>query len=178
MIKGAQTVPRKGLFGVLLDVIIKAAVHLAYIAGLTILIPLFLLLISPPPDVAAIEFLGVYFLVALALIVASVLALLWWKASLAKTLKTLGSMTLIPGILALVFAINGREIVLAWFETRILNFALVKPYFIQYLEQAVPKIWWLTVLYLLLGMFLILWGVRAGKEEYKGRWYLRWFRRR
>lgn len=162
-----ERIPRKGAEGVLVGLIVRALAGLFYVAGLTVVIPLALFLISPPPDIVAMAYLTAYFTAAVVVVLVSVIIIFWWKKSFGKTLKTLGVMTLIPGIIALLFTMYGKEVVLNWFSSRVPNFIHVEPILMRYVDIAVPKLGWLTFVYIVLGVGLFVWGMRHQEKVFK-----------
>lgn len=127
---------------------------LLYFSSLTALIPFgAMILTQKTADLpATMHFLP---LSALALLGFSVLILLFHHRSIAHTLASLGWMTLIPGLGALGFMIFNRDAVMNMLSSVIFGFGKIEPYVAAYLNSALPKVWVVIVVYILLGAILL-----------------------
>ena len=119
-----------------------------YVAGLTLLFP-FLYFLALPGATSP-----VILAVAAVLIVLSFLGFLWQEGRLGRALKSLSKITLIPGIIGVLFSLLGREIFVNYVKAKFAAPDPVMSLFIGNIDQAVPKIQALTVVYILLGVFL------------------------
>lgn len=126
--------------------VIKWIARLFYVAGLTSLIPLAPLLLFPE-HLATVKVLLVF---SAAFVCMGFLLLLWYTSSLRKTLFNLGIMTLIPGLLAVLFAALGEKKLILF----IASFGKLGPIIEAYVQTYVPKGWFLAGIYILLGTIL------------------------
>jgi len=118
-----------------------------YFAGLTALIPIVPLVLSP------IQFVNAQraFAVALAFIVFSFALVYLVSRSKKIALRTLGMVTLVPGLIAVFFSYSGERRMtemVRWFGE-------ASPLFEKYIETHVPKAWLLAGIYIILGVLLI-----------------------
>jgi type IV secretory pathway TrbD component len=136
-------------------------VGVAYPLGLTLLLPLPLLLLLPPDAVVgpagSAPLIGG---VATALVVASLLASLVYTHSLAGSLKTLGRLSFVPGLIGVVFWVVGREAVLGYAARVVPGFREVERAAQLYVDRAVPSVRWLTLAFFAVGVLLLLLGDR------------------
>ena len=118
-----------------------------YVTGLTLLFPfLFFLQLAGPSSPN-------FLIAAIILITISFFGFLGRYGNLAGTLKTLGRITLIPGLLGIFFSVFGRRIIVSVLEGQQLAQGVLLT-LISYVENAVPKVLALTVLYIVLGIFM------------------------
>lgn len=150
---------RSGVVGFFIGWISK----LFYIASLASLIPFGAMIITSVPAEIPVE-LGYFPLTALVLLIISVLILFCYHRNLARTLASLGLMTLVPGIGALVLMIVNKDVVFAIFARFLFGFGKIEPYLDSYIESAIPKTWLFIVAYILLGLLLL---YVAGRIEYE-----------
>jgi hypothetical protein len=136
---------------------------LLYFASLTTLIPFgAMLLTARPAEIpASLQYLP---WTALGLLFLSAFVLLVYHRNLAHTLASLGWMTLLPGIGALVFMIVDPQTVLGFIAKLVVGFGKVEPLVESYLNDVLPKVWLFIAVYILLGFVLI---SIAGKMESK-----------
>lgn len=130
--------------------IIKWIARLFYVAGLTSLIPIMPLLLFPE-HLATVKVLLVF---SAAFVCMGFLLLLWYTSSFQKTLFNLGIMTLIPGLLAVIFAALGEKKLILF----IASFGTLSPLIEAYIQTYVPKGWFLAGVYILLGTALAYFG--------------------
>lgn len=136
---------------------------LLYFSSLTALIPFGAMILTQKTESlpATLRFLPI---TALALLGFSVLMLLFHHKSLAHTLASLGWMTLLPGIGALGFMIFNKAAVFNVLNSAIFGFSKIQPYVAAYLDSALPKVWIVIGVYILLGFILV---YIAGRMESK-----------
>jgi len=117
-----------------------------YFAGLTALIPIVPLVISP------IQFVNAQraFAVALAFIVFGFALVYIVSRSKKIALRTLGMVTLVPGLIAVFFSYSGERRM-----TELMRWFSEAPLFEKYIETHVPKAWLLAGIYIILGVLLI-----------------------
>jgi hypothetical protein len=145
---------RRGFVGSVFALVFRFAAQLAYIAGLTALIPLVIFPTTKAPT---------YFSAASGLIIFAVLVIFIQKGSLALTIRTLGRITTIPGILAVLFLMFGRE--------TSVNFALslapslTAPIVKAYIENSIPSVWLLALGFLIIGIVLWMLGSRMVRRS-------------
>ncbi len=119
--------------------------HLIYIAGLTLLIPLLPLVISPLDLFGARNTLFIAFL----FILVSFAMVYYFSKSKKIALRSLGAATLLPGMLAVIFSFLGpRRMALLYSSVEI-------PLLEQWLQEYVPKAWLLAGIYIIVGVGLI-----------------------
>ncbi len=118
-----------------------------YFAGLTALIPLVPLLLSPD-RLARVK---VVFGVALALILAGFLFVYWFSGSKRIAFKALGFTTLVPGLLAVLFSYLGPRRMAKLLR----SFGEASPFLESWIETYVPKAWLLAGIYIILGVWFV-----------------------
>jgi len=145
----------------LVGLLISWIASILYLASLTSLIPFGALLLTSRPDRIpdTLQYLPH---TALALVGVSVLILFIYYRSFARTLASLGWMTLLPGLASLFFLIFKPEAVLDLLAKLVIGFGKVEPLLASYLERTVPKLWIFILGYIALGIVLI---YIAGKIE-------------
>lgn len=118
-----------------------------YVAGLAALIPLVSLILAPERlwdvKVAVIIAFGFIFL--------SFMIVFWFTRSKRESFEALGLMTLIPGLLAVVFAFAGERSFLG----AIAKLGPASPILREWLDAYVPRSWFLAGVYILLGVGLL-----------------------
>ncbi len=127
-----------------------------YVTGLTLLFPFLYFLALPGSTSPKILTLAVV------LILASFLGYVWQKGKLSKALRALSKITLIPGLIGILFMLFGKITFLAIIGKTMPQDLVVL--ITLYFDQAVPKVQALTIVYILLGIFL--WYI-ANKLEKK-----------
>lgn len=141
---------------VIIGLLIRYAVALLYELALASLLPLLGLMFTP-------EFqLDSSFAQALALaiffIISGFLILLLYKKRIDKALISLGMMTLFPGVLALLISFYQKDAFIRWAGS-FYGFEKVQPLVESYLQSALPKVNIVVLIYILVGTFLIAWGM-------------------
>jgi len=124
--------------------------RILYIAGLTALIPVMLLFKFHKLFDATIVVAGLC-------IVSSFILLYAYTRSKRKALRGLGQMTLIPAVLALVFAVFGKS----WIMLVFAKYPQIGIEVEKQLEVYVPSAWIITLIYLALGLSLLYWSQRV-----------------
>ncbi len=118
-----------------------------YITGLTALIPLMPMVLSPQQAIVAKYAFGA----ALGLILAGFLLVFWFTESKRVALKALGFMTLIPGLLAVIFSFMGPRRMAGFLS----SFGEASPYLEKWAESYVPNAWLLAGIYIIVGVLFI-----------------------
>jgi hypothetical protein len=156
----------EGLLGRLLA---RAFVGIAYPLGLTLLLPLPLLTLLPAEvasgSAAQASLVGG---VAAALVVGSLLASLAYTHSLGGSLKTLGRLTFLPGLVGLLLWVAGREPALDYAARVLPGFRRIEPVALAYVDRAVPSVRWLTIAFFCVGALLLLAGDRLAHRGTAG----------
>lgn len=141
------------------DLLLGWLLSFVYVTGLTLLFP-FLFFLSLPGATSPI-----LLTIAVVLIVVSFFGFVWQEGRIGAALKTLSKITLIPGMIGVLFSIFGRDVVISYVQSKLLVPTLFMTLFINNIETAVPKIRVLTVVFILLGIFLWFLGDRfEGKK--------------
>lgn len=124
--------------------IVRLIARVIYFAGLTALIPLIPLVFSHGiPRVA--------FWTAVGFVAAGFLLVYWFSGSRKLAWRTLGVMTLVPGLIAVVMLFLGpRRAALVYNKL-----GLVSPLVQQYIEAYVPHVWFLAGIYIILGVVMV-----------------------
>jgi hypothetical protein len=137
--------------------------RLLYFASLASLIPFGAMLLTTRPEKipANLQYLP---WTAVGLLFLSAFVLLVYHRSFAHTLASLGWMTLLPGIGALVFMLVNKEAVFNFITTLVVGFGKVEPLVSEYINDVLPKVWLFIAVYIILGFLLI---YIAGKMEYE-----------
>ena len=136
----------------LASVIIGILVSIAYIAALTFLLPLTLIL----PEVTTIMY------VCMGVILVCVFVLFWLKKDFGATLINLGFATLLPGIIGLIMGFAGEQKMLIFIEAVMPK---LLPYLRQYITAVVPSFWFTTIGYVVIGIFLYIWGSKTTRKK-------------
>lgn len=118
-----------------------------YVAGLAALIPIMSLILAPE----RLWDIKVAVIIAFGLIFLSFTIIYWFTKSKRESFEALGLMTLIPGLLAALFAYAGERP----FLEAIAKLGPASPYVQHWLEAYVPRSWLLAGVYILLGTALI-----------------------
>ncbi|MEM2916716.1 MAG: hypothetical protein QXT19_05175, partial [Candidatus Woesearchaeota archaeon] len=138
--------------------------RLLYIASLTSLVPFGALLLTSAPAQVPVR-LGYLPVTALALFGLSALLLLCYHRSLARTLSSLGWMTLLPGLVALFFIIFRRDRGFGMLSWLVVGFGKIEPALNAYLERTLPKLWVFIVGYIIIGFVLVYFAGKIEKER-------------
>jgi hypothetical protein len=137
----------------------RAFVSTAYTTGLTLLIPFVAVRLLPSEfRLVPIGTSPVLLWIAVGLIAAALVVRLWASRSLGGTLKSLGWLTFIPGLVGVVAGVFGREALLERLARTVPHFQEVRPAVELYLDRAVPQVRYLTVGFFAAGILMLLAG--------------------
>ena len=128
------------------DLVTGWLLSLVYVSGLTLLFPFLYFIALPGPTSSTLLALAVI------LILFSFFGFAWNKGRISTALKSLGRITLIPGLIGVFFSILGKEFVIALIQPRVS--AAVLDVALLYVNRAVPKVQTLTIAYMILGVLL------------------------
>ena len=133
--------------------ILHIGAHLGYFSGLTMLIPI----LSKAWDTQIKPWILAPggFAIAAGLVVLSIIMLAWLMGSISHLLKSLGWMMIIPGVLALVFAVSSPERVYSWIGNEVTGFSVVQPTVEWFVEHSVPKASYLGGVYIFIGFTML-----------------------
>jgi hypothetical protein len=144
-------------------------VSTTYTTGLTLLIPFVLLRLQPEElRMVPVGTSPVLLWLAIGLMTVALVVRLWMTRSLSGSLRALGLLTFIPGFIGILFAIFGREMLMARFATTIPRFAEVRPAIELYLDRVVPQVLYLTIGFFVAGVLLIFLGGKLAPREPSG----------
>lgn len=130
------------------SILLRPILAFFYIVGLSFIIPFFLS--TSLPEEIAVKYNSIFFLIgSIILISISIIGTLFIKETLSKTLKSLAYYSLIPGLLSILTTIFGKD-----FLTKIFNSKTLEPIITAYLNARIPKLWFLAVAYISLGIIL------------------------
>lgn len=130
--------------------IVRYIAQFLYFAGLTALIPLLPLVFFPHELAAAKSLL----LLSLVLIIGGFLIIYIFTKSKKHALRALGFTTLVPGLLAVIFAYIGERRMTIFLS----DLGKMTPLVETYISTYVPKAWLLAGIYIIVGVALIWWG--------------------
>lgn len=133
--------------------IISSIAKLFYFAGLTALIPLLPLVLSPNELPAYKQ----AFAVAIGSIIIGFALVFYFSKSRKTAWQVLGFFTLIPGLLAVIFAYVGPRRMGEFLS----SLGGVSPYMESWIEAYVPKAWLLAGLYIIVGVAFIWFGEKS-----------------
>jgi hypothetical protein len=138
-------------------VVLEWILSFAYVSGLTLLFP-FVYFLSMPGNTSP-----TLLAIALGLIGFSFIGFLWLHGGFGHALKCLSKITLIPGMIGVVFSIFGQNFIFAMLPKALPAEAIEIA--TMYLEEAIPKIRALTIAYIVLGVFLFWLGEKFGSKK-------------
>jgi len=147
---------RRGFFGSVFALVLRYFAQAAYFAGLTALVPLVIIPTQKAPT---------YVSAAMGLIIFAILVLFIQKGTLGLTIRALGRLTTLSGVLAVLFLMFGREASINFVSG--VSSALA-PLIRGYIENSIPSVWLLALGFLLIG--IVLWGV-GGKMVRKSQYH-------
>lgn len=133
-----------------------------YIAGLAVLIPMVFAFAFREQGPWYSKPLT-YFFASLFLILFAFFGMLKRKKRLSSTLQSLGRMSLIPGIIALIFVIFGRSLVYNFLRIFIPKFESFEPFVRLFIESSIPRVGILILGYIIVGAVLYYLGYRIRK---------------
>jgi len=139
----------------------RVFVSTAYTTGLTLLIPFVALRVQPADlKLVPVGTSPVLLWLAIGLMLAAFIVRLWVSRSLGDSLKALGFLTFLPGLIGIFVWLLGREWLLSRLETTVPKFEDMRPAVELYLDRAVPQVAYLTVGFFVAGVLLLLLGSR------------------
>ncbi|MBN1644475.1 hypothetical protein JW851_00345 [Candidatus Woesearchaeota archaeon] len=150
---------------VIVGLLISFIAHFVYIAGLSIMIPLLFFVFFPEHLWTSVVYAKSMIFFAVGLVVISAFVLYIYNNSIGRTFFSLGLATFVPGSLALVFSVYNKEFVFGFIRTYLKQFNLIEPYLDTYLAHSMPRVWALTVSYILIGVIFIWLGIRYSRRE-------------
>lgn len=139
---------------VIYKLILKPVFAFLYILGLSFIIP-FLLSIKLPEEIV-MEYSRYFFnfnyiYVAIILIAISVIGTYYLKMDLGKTCRSLAYYSLVPVFLSLITSIFGKELFISFLPEYTKE---LEPIIMGYINSKIPKLWILTISYVVLGIVL------------------------
>lgn len=142
----------------LLEQVLRFFFKFLYLTGLTLLIPA-IFTSDIPQQFWFFQNLtqNLFFYIVIGLIIISLFGMFLTKGSMADALKSMGLMTLIPGFLALLTALFGEKIIIGPLQGLPL-YSEMESLISHYLLISIPKMWILTVSYLIIGFVLYIIG--------------------
>lgn len=141
-------------------------VSAAYTTGLTLLIPYVVFRLQPEDiRLVPVGLSPVLLWVAIGLMAAALVVRLWVTRDLGGSLRALGFMTFLPGLVGILFTLFGRETLLGRFAGTVPRFQDVRPAIELYLDRVVPQVLYLTVGFFVAGAALILLGSRIAPRD-------------
>jgi hypothetical protein len=144
-------------------------VSTAYTTGLTLLIPFVVVRLQPEElRLVPVGTSPVLLWLAIGLMTAALVVRLWMTGSLSDSLRALGLLTFLPGFIGILFAIFGREMLIARFAETVPRFTEVRPAIELYLDRVVPQVLYLTVGFFVAGVLLIFLGGKLTPREPSG----------
>jgi len=147
---------KRGFVGSVFALVLRYFAQAAYFAGLTALVPLVIIPTQKAPT---------YVSAAMGLIIFAILVLFIQKGTLGLTIRALGRLTTLSGVLAVLFLMFGREASINFVSG--VSSALA-PLIRGYIENSIPSVWLLVLGFLLIG--IVLWGV-GGKMVRKSQYH-------
>ncbi len=155
----------------LFSLLVNIVAHFLYVLGLSVLIPIIFLLFFPEHLWEYAVYTKPLLYASIGLVIGSAILLYFYKGSIGRTFFSLGLMTLIPGALALLFSIYNQEIIFTVVKGYVAQFELIEPFLTTYLEHSLPRVWALTISYLVIGIILLWAGISFLRKEYAGQWF-------
>ena len=134
---------------------ISIIARLFYFFGLTALIPLLPLVLTPNQLVDARYAFGI----ALGSIILGFALVFYFSKTRKIALRVLGLFTLIPGLLAVIVSFAGPRRMGEFLSM----FGKISPLLQKYIDSYVPKAWLIAGIYIILGVALIWFGEKARK---------------
>lgn len=150
--------------------IIRYIAHALYFAGLSALIPLFAMHIVPSGIFEPSKVVNQLTLVSLAFVLASIILIYYCSRSFGRTLFNLGIITLIPGLIALIFSVFGQDVFFDFFEKHVFSFDKIRPVLGLFIEEYLPKVRFVTISYIILGSVLLFFGWSMMTRERLSGW--------
>ena len=132
------------------SLILKPVLAFLFVLGLSFIIPV-ILSASLPEDITSLYASVSFLIVSVILIIISVAGTLYISKDIAHMFRNLGLYSIIPGVIAMITTVFGREVLVVFFSV---NSETLQPIITAYLDARVPKLWILTASYLILGIVL------------------------
>ncbi len=137
---------------------LHAGAHVGYFSGVTLLLPI--LSDAWEKSIRPWVLSPSGFIIAFGLILVSLLVLGFVAGSISGLIKSVGWMMLIPGVIAIMFAVFGQTTVYGWAGQHITGFAAAEPVVNWVVEHSVPKAAYLGGMYIIVGVCLVWFGRR------------------
>ncbi len=138
--------------------VLHTGAHIGYFSGVTMLLPI--LSDAWQKGVKPWVMSPSGFFIAFALTLISLFMLAFIAGSISRLIRGVGWMMLVPGVLAIIFAMFGPANVYGWAENHITGFASVEPVVEWFVEHSVPKVAYLGGMYIIIGVCLVWFGRR------------------
>ena len=124
-----------------------------YLTGIALIIPLSILILFSAFLVSG----SIVQLFVLSIVFTSIGAYIVYRVtkSKKKTMRALGSTTLIPAVISVLLVFVNERLVLGTILMYVENFDVVEPFIVRYLERTVPHSVFLTVGYIAFGGVLL-----------------------
>ena len=142
-------------------IFVRGIANVLYLTGISILLPLILVVLSLPP-VGALLFLFLTSILAIGMSMSGAILLRWWKGSWRNTFIWLGIITIAPGIAGLALITSGKDII-GWLVDETAAHRALSLY-IQLLGQEIPTVWLVAAVYVILGVVFLHLGMTAPKR--------------
>jgi len=133
--------------------IIHALVHIVYLSGIALLFPV--LVNAYGTGVVPWVLDKTHFYGALALIVLGAFILWYTNGALGKTLRSLGWMKIVPGAIAILFFLFGKDTFFGTARTTIAGFAVIEPLVKPLLVHSVPTLEIFAAAYVVVGVLFV-----------------------
>lgn len=142
-------------------IFVRGIANILYLTGLSILLPLLLVLLSVPP-MSTLLFLFLSSILAIGMSISGAIILRWWKGSWRNTFIWLGIITIAPGIAGLALITSGKDII-GWLVDETSAHKALSLY-IQLLGQEIPTVWLIAAVYVILGIVFLHLGMTTPKR--------------
>lgn len=158
---------RPGFFErVVSDIAWQFLVAIVYMGGLSLLIPAAFLYVFPSElKIVSPATSPTVLWTAVVLVLAGFFITLYHTKTIAKAFKSLGRITFIPALIGLVMSFFGRDIVLLYLAGTLPGFAKIQTILTAYLDNAVPRVRYLTLSFFVLGVVLWLIGDKLETDK-------------
>jgi hypothetical protein len=144
----------------------RVFVSAAYTTGLTLLIPFVALRVQPAElQLVPVGTSPALLWIAIALMASALVVRLWATRSLGGSLRALGLLTFLPGLVGIFVTLFGREALLSRLAETLPRFQEAQPAIELYLDRAVPQVLYLTVGFFVAGAILLLLGSRVTRRQ-------------
>jgi hypothetical protein len=144
----------------------QVIVGLVYIGGLSMLIPAAYLYVFPQElNIVSPVTSPAVLWTAVGMVVVGFFVTLWHTKGLGLAFKSLGRITFIPGLIGLIMSVFGRDLVLLYLAGTIPKFETIRTILTSYLDNAVPRVRYLTMSFFVLGIVLWLIGDKLVRDK-------------